>query len=223
MFNRWDAPIDALAVIMCRPLIILIASAIVLASCNQTQTVDSKTSSSNNTDKSYFLSIKDSFPKTHLTVFKLDYKELQSIYRTFPKIHHLQIDTVLNLGTTYLYSWQNSRSSKLIEFTCLTVDEYRGFFLTYFIADTTDNVISSTRVAGLNGEDGVSFELSSRFISTDTLYQIDAISTDLDRRGSQPYKKLQKSKGDSVFYKAVFDSTGHIKVTKTFEKKELNY
>jgi len=205
---------------MCRHLAILILSTFVIASCGQTKSNDNTSPTTNY--KSYFLSIKDSFPKPHLKSFTLDYFELDSTYRTFPKIHRLRIDSVLDFGTTYLYSWQ-TRNPQLIEFTCLTQDENRGFFLTYFISDTTDNIISSTRVAGLNGEDGVLFKLTSKFIHDDTLYQTSAISTDLDRKGSQPYKKLPKTIGDSIFYTAFFDRTGHITVVKTFEKKELNY
>ena len=199
---------------MHKKLNIIILYLLVSVSCNLTQSSEKK---------SFFLSLKDSFPKKHLNIFELNSKELDTTYRSSPRINHPKIDSILDSGTTYLYSWQNSRSPDLIEFTTLTEDEYRGFSLTYFITDKKDKIISVTTVASLNGEGGVSYESTSKFSKIDTLYKISAISTSLDIKGIPPYKKLKKSMGDSTFYKIVIDSLGRVKEFIINKKKELNY
>jgi hypothetical protein len=186
-----------------------------------------KSSSSDKANQVNFLRLKDSFAVKNLTTFAMD-SSLLSEYKNFYQIKNSQTDSTLNpvdflqdLGNVvYLYSWQE-RDSLMIEFTALVDKGELGLRIVYFVLDKNFKVISTTEVAGIAGEGGVRYERRSSFKARDTLSVIH--SATIDHHTAAPYSKLNRSKGDSIFYNFIFMENGKILQSLISEKKELNF
>jgi hypothetical protein len=194
------------------PFFLLMAS--ILLSC-------SEKSNPRLAETSYWEKLKDSFATKNLESFVVD-SQLQANYKNLHRVNNRVIDSVINYGTSYLYSWQESDSG-LTAITTFVDDGEHGSRIIYFIFDGKDSLRSATQVANKGGEGGIVFETRSKFTAKDTLYKTSAATTQWDLSRPDPWSHpLSKSKGDSTFYHLIVLKDGKVVEKQFAEKKELN-
>lgn len=173
------------------------------------------------TETSYWKSLKDSFATMNLKNFVVD-AELENNYKNFCPIQNRAIDSVIQYGTPYLYSWQENSPGKT-SFTTFVDKGEHGNRIIYFIFDGKDSLCSATEVATKAGEGGVLHESRSAFITKDTLYKTSAATTQWDFSKPDPWShRLTKRKGDSLFFHLIILKDGRVVEKQFAEKKELN-
>ena len=167
---------------------------------------------------SYWKSQRENFKYSNLKNFVSDSilkENLKSCY----KVKHKSIDSVVSSDGVYLYSWQN-RDTLTNEFTVIEDDGERGLDICYVIMDKNDNLLSVTEIAGKGLESGITYEIRSRFISRDSIVQIQSITQTWDMVNR---KKMDKFVGDSTFLYLTIDKQEKFGETIFKEVKELNY
>jgi hypothetical protein len=167
---------------------------------------------------SYWASQKGNFKYTDLTVFVSDSNLRQDIKKCY-KVKHKSIDSVVSPDGVYLYSWQN-RDTLTNEFTVIEDEGERGLDIIYVIMDKNDNLLSVTELAGKGLESNIIYEIRSRFISRDSIVQIQSITQtwDMEKR-----KEMDKFAGDSTFVNLIIGKGGKISEKIFKQVTDLNY
>jgi hypothetical protein len=136
----------------------------------------------------------------------------------FKKIRHPLFDSIMG-NPGYLYSWQDRDTTKN-EFTVIKNAGELGLKIFYFILDKKDSLLSWTQIGGKGSEGGYWFETRSKFISSDTLLNIGAITQWLDFDKEQ---KMERTKGDTTFSYLIIHSNGKVTEKIFKEVKDLHF
>lgn len=172
----------------------------------------------NSNQDSYWSSQKEKFRYSRLNEFVID-SLLEKELNSFPKRKHKSLDSIFPSEKVYLYSWQDSDSTKN-EFTVVKDRGELGLKIYYLIMDKEDKLISVTDIAGTAREAYHLFETTSKFISRDTILQVRTVTQWID---PDKQERLSKTKADSIFLYLIIDSSGGV-IEKVFkEVKQLDF
>lgn len=172
----------------------------------------------NSNQDSYWSSQKEKFRYSRLNEFVVD-SLLEKELNSFQKRKHKSLDSIFPSEKVYLYSWQDSDSTKN-EFTVVKDRGELGLKIYYLIMDKEDKLISVTDIAGAGREAYHLFETTSKFISRDTILQVRTITQWID---PDKQERLSKTKADSIFLYLIIDSSGEV-IEKVFkEVKQLDF
>ena len=172
----------------------------------------------NQNTASYWASMKDKFRHKNLNEFVCDSLMIENIKSSY-KVRHRSIDTIFSSRKVYLYSWQERDSSK-IEFTVVDDKDEQGISISYLIFEKNGRLMSVTKLAGKGIEAHAIYEIRSRIINRDSIFQIQSITETYDFEND---KKGDKPIGDSTFLSLTIDANGMVTERTLKEVKELNY
>jgi|SRR6218665_680325 len=193
---------------VCYSIISMVTTLFLLENCNV----------SNIKSTSFWEARKSKFKHKDLKEFMSDsalHAEIGSLQSTWDK----SIDTISSKENVYLYSWQNSDSPRN-EFTVVREWGELNWKIYYVIMDKNDKLISTIGLASMGKEADLTFEIRSRFVSRDSIYQTRAVTKtyDLENR-----KKMDKPVGDTTFSYFVINKDGTITERVIREVKALNH
>ena len=172
----------------------------------------------NSNQDSYWSSQKEKFRYSRLNEFVVD-SLLEKELNSFPKSKHKSLDSIFPSEKVYLYSWQDSDSTKN-EFTVVKDRGELGLKIYYLIMDKEDKLISVMDIAGAGRDVYHLFETTSKFISRDTILQVRTVTQWID---PDKQERLSKTKADSIFLYLIIDRSGGVKAKVFKEVKQLDF